>query len=75
MIKKLLDLGNRYAEQSSWVDFALTKFCLFSMGLIAGTAVKEKYRKPVICASIAVFAASYIPLMRKLIGIALNKEN
>lgn len=75
MLKKLLELGNRYAEQSSWKDFALTKFCLFSMGLIAGTAVKEKYKKPAVCASIAVFASTYILLMRKLIGVALNREN
>ena len=74
MIKSLLELGNRYAENSSWKDFALTKFCLFSMGLITGTRVAEKHKKPVICASTAVFAATYIPLMRKVIRIAMNKE-
>lgn len=74
MIKKLLDLGNRYAENSSWKDFALVKFCLFSMGLMAGMFVKKKYRLPVICASIAVFMATYIPLMKKLFTIALKKD-
>ena len=74
MIKALLELGNRYAEKSSWKDFALTKFCLFSMGLIAGTKVPEKHKKSAICASSAVFAATYIPLMGILIRIAMKKE-
>ena len=29
-MKKLLEIGNRYAEQSNWTDFALTKICLTS---------------------------------------------
>ena len=74
MFRKLLKLGDRYAEQSTWKDFALVKFCLFAMGLIAGTFVPKKHRKTVICASSAVFAATYVPLMTKLFRIALKKE-
>ena len=44
-MRKLLDFGNRYAKESSWKDFALVKFCLFAMGLAAGTQVPEKYKK------------------------------
>ena len=36
-MRKLLDIGNRYAKESTWKDFALVKFCLFAMGLAAGT--------------------------------------
>ena len=72
MIKALLDLGNRYAKESDWKDFALTKFCLFSMGLIAGTKVSDRYKKTVVCTAAGVFAATYIPLMAKVCRIAFT---
>ncbi len=74
MMKYLLNLGNIYAENSTWKDFALLKFCLFSMGLAAGTAVKKEHRKAVLAGSAVVFAASYIPLMAKLFRIVSEKE-
>ena len=73
-MKYLLDLGNRYAKESTWKDFALTKFCLFSMGLAAGTIVPKEKKKAVIGISAVIFAATYIPLMTKLFRIALRKE-
>ena len=42
-MRKLLEIGNRYAKESTWKDFALVKFCLFAMGLAAGTQVPDKY--------------------------------
>ena len=73
-MKKLLDLGNRYANESTWKDFALVKFCLFSMGLAAGVMVPEKHKKAVIGGSACVFAATYIPLMAKVFRIAFKKQ-
>ena len=72
---KLLDLGNRYAKESSWKDFALVKFCVFAMGLAAGTLVPDKYKKAAVGAAAGVFAATYIPLMAKVFRIASGKEN
>ena len=69
-MKKLLDLGNRYAQQSDWKDFALTKFCLCAMGLLIGVQIPGKHRRSVRNGAIAVFAATYIPLMCKLFSIA-----
>ena len=46
MWKSLFAFGNRYASQSSWVDFALTKLCLFSMGLAAGANINPERRFP-----------------------------
>ena len=74
MLKSFLSLGTRYAKESDWKDFALVKFCLFSMGLIAGTTVSEKYKNPVIGTALAVFAATYSPLMAKVFRIALKKD-
>ena len=74
MFKKLLEFGDRYASRSNWTDFALTKFCLFSMGLAAGTQVPKKYKKAVLGVSAAVFAASYVPLMVRLARLAFGKQ-
>lgn len=74
MFKALFDLGDRYAKESTWKDFALTKVCLFSMGLAAGTIVPEKHKKAVLAGTAAAFAATYIPLMAKVFRIAFRKE-
>ena len=57
-MRKLLDFGNRYAKESSWKDFALVKFCLFAMGLAAGTQVPEKYKKAAVGTAAGVFAVT-----------------
>ena len=69
-MKKLLAFGNRYANQSTWKDFALIKLCLFSMGLVVGTLVSAQYKRAVIIVSVCVFAATYIPLIVKMIRVA-----
>ena len=74
MMSKLLELGDRYAKQSAWKDFALTKICVFSMGLAAGMAVKEKYRKAVTVAAGAAFASTYVPLMVKMLKLLQEPE-
>ena len=74
-MKYFLDLGNRYMQESDWKDLSLLKFCLFAMGLLIGTQVTEKYKKPVICVSLGVFIATYIPLMSKLFKIISKKES
>lgn len=68
-MKALLRIGDNYAKKSSWRDFAVVKFCLFSMGLIAGMSVPDKEKKPVRAAAAAVFAVTYIPLMYKLFKV------
>ena len=73
-MNKLFDFGNRYAKESTWKDFALVKFCLFSMGLAAGTQIPAKHKKKAIGAAACVFAATYIPLMTKVFRLALKKS-
>ncbi|MBR3168424.1 MAG: hypothetical protein IKF18_07040 [Erysipelotrichaceae bacterium] len=74
-MSKLFELGDRYAKQSTWEDFALTKLCLFSMGLAAGMAVSEKYKKFATVAAGAGFAVSYVPLMVRLLRVATGQED
>ena len=65
-MKWFFELGNAYAKQSDWKDFALTKFCLCAIGVIIGALVPQAYKTPVIAAAAAVFVVTYIPLMVKL---------
>lgn len=74
IVKKLINLGNRYAKESDWKDFALVKFCLFAMGLAVGTQLPGRCKKTVVKASLFVFLATYIPLMVKVLRIASDKE-
>lgn len=68
-MKNLFELGNQYARESDWKDFALLKFCLCAMGIVIGTQVTPKYRKTVIWTSVGVFIVTYIPLMAKVCRI------
>lgn len=71
-MKNLFELGNQYAKESDWKDFALLKFCLCAMGIIIGTQVSPKYKKIVVRASAGVFIATYIPLMAKVCKIMMR---
>ena len=74
-MNKFLTLGNRYARESTWKDFTLVKFCLFSMGLLAGMHMPEKHKKNAAKAAIFAFSATYVPLMAKVLRIATEKTD
>ncbi len=74
MMKMFLELGDNFAKNSNWKDFALTKICLFSMGIAVGTHVPQKQKKVVFGLSVLGFLSTYIILMAKLVRIALGKE-
>ncbi len=75
-MKAFLELGNRYAAKSDWKDFALTKFCVCSIGVMIGSCIPAKNRKKAMAIAGGVFAATYVPLMKKVFGIAkeMNEE-
>ena len=68
-MRSYLSIGNKYLKKSSWRDLAVIKFCLFSMGLLAGMSVRQKDKKAVRIGAATVFAATYVPLMAKLLKI------
>ncbi len=70
MMNKFFELGNRYAADSDWKDFALVKFCLCAMGVIIGANIPKKYKTQVTGAAAGVFAITYVPLMAKVVKIA-----
>ncbi|MEG2176490.1 MAG: permease of phosphate ABC transporter [Oscillibacter sp.] len=66
-MNRLFESANRYIQSCSWRDFALLKFCLASMGVLIGLSLPAKGKKPAAWVAAAVFAATYIPLMRKFL--------
>ena len=73
-MRKLLELGNQYAAESTWKDFALVKFCLCAMGVMIGTLLPEKHERKTIRIAGAVFLLTYIPLMAKVFRIILRSR-
>lgn len=69
-MKRLFEIGNQYAKESDWKDFALIKFCLCAIGVIIGLNILPKHKKVVSHVAIGVFLLTYIPLMAKLFRIA-----
>ena len=44
-MKKLFCYAEKYIAKSDWKDFAMLKFCLFSMGILAGMQIPKRNRK------------------------------
>lgn len=73
-MKKLLEIGNRYAAQSTWKDFALIKFCLCAIGVLIGILIPRKCKKKAAKIAGTVFGVSYSILMTKVFMIAKDIE-
>ncbi len=73
-MKQLFASADTFLRESDWRDLALVKFCLFSIGLLAGLQVTERRRQSVRIAALAVFLLTYIPLMTKFLRILIGKR-
>lgn len=69
-MNKLIDLGNRFAAQSDWKDYALTKFCLMAMGIFIGSFIPSGKSKPARAISAGVFGLTFAVLMSKVLAVA-----
>ncbi|MGM9549381.1 MAG: permease of phosphate ABC transporter [Faecousia sp.] len=73
-MKFLFDAADRYIKTCDWKDLALLKFCLFAMGLFIGAQVPKEEKKPVQAVGLAIFAATYVPLMAKFFAVLSQKQ-
>lgn len=73
-MKFLFSYADEYLHRCTWKDMALLKFCLFSMGLLAGMQVLKKDKKRVRMAASIVFVLTYIPLMMKFLEVVMDKS-
>ena len=62
-MKFIFKIADDYAKTTDWKIFALLKLCLCSIGVMWGLATPKKFHKFAAFASVAVFVATYIPLM------------
>ncbi len=73
-MKRLFCYAERYLEKSTWKDLAMIKFCLFSIGVLAGIQIPKKNRKAAGMIALVVFVVTYIPLMAKFFAVAADKD-
>ena len=73
-MKKLFRVADRYIQSSDWKVIAVLKFCLISLGMIVGMLIKPEHKKVVMVSALAVFMASYIPLMDRLFRMFTETE-
>lgn len=74
MMKKLIQTANLYVQESDWKVFAILKFCLLALGIIIGVNVPKEHKKYVLGGSLAVFIATYIPLMAKFFSLLTRRD-
>ena len=73
-MKQLFKYADKYIQRSTWKDFALLKFCLFAIGVMAGMQIPQQNRKPVRIFAAIVFTVTYIPLMSKFLSVILEGD-
>lgn len=73
-MKRIFASADEFVRESDWKDLAVLKFCLLSLGLLAGMQVAERCKKGVRIAASVVFTLTYIPLMVKYLKILIGKS-
>ena len=71
-MKRIFSSADEFIRESNWKDLAVLKFCLLSLGLLAGTWIAEQRKKGVRIAASVVFLLTYIPLMAKYLKILIG---
>ena len=73
-MKKVFEAADRYVQTADWKLIAVLKFCLVSLGMIIGMLIKPEHKKVAAISAIAVFMASYIPLMNRFFFVFMETE-
>mgnify|MGYP006071759637 CR=1 FL=1 len=66
-MKKLLSAADAYIAKMNWKDLALVKLCLCAAGVMLGLAAPKRVRKWAALGAVAVFVATYLPIMLKFL--------
>lgn len=78
-MKRLFDCADNYIQARDWKMLAALKFCLCSIGILLGVLIPVKHKRTAVAGALAVFLATYIPLMADFLTFAVkyflpNKE-
>ena len=66
-MKKLFSAADAYIAKMNWKDLALVKLCLCAAGVMLGLAAPKKLQKWAALGAVAVFVATYLPIMLKFL--------
>jgi hypothetical protein len=66
---RFLETVDDFCKNADWKDFALLKLCMAAIGFLIGLSVREEKKRPWLIVSLAVFLATYIPLMMKFVPV------
>ena len=73
-MKQIFASADEFIRKGDWKDLEVLKFCLLSLGLLAGMQISEKYKNGVRIAASALFTLTYISLMVKYLNILFGKS-
>lgn len=66
-MKRLFSAADAYIAKMNWKDLALVKLCLCAAGVMLGLAAPKRVRKWAALGAVAVFVATYLPVMLKFL--------
>lgn len=67
---KWTKLAEGFIRQCRVRELVLLALCLYSAGMMLGTALPKPLKKPIIFGMVGTFVASYLPLALKVIKVA-----
>jgi len=73
-MKRIFASANEFVQKSDWKDLAVLKFCLLSLGLLAGMQIPKSCKKNTSIAASIIFTLTYIPLMSKFLDILMGNQ-
>ena len=68
-MNKWFSYANEYVKQSDWKDFACQTLACALRGLMIGISLTKKAKKLAAFGAMAVFIATYLPLIIKFLRI------
>lgn len=71
-MKRLLEIAHDYLDEMGVCDVAVLKICLLALGIILGIKLPKKWRKPALITAAIIFAATYIPMICKLVKVGCS---
>ena len=71
-MKRLLECADSYIQSRDCTMLAGLKFCLSALGVLLGLFIPKKHKKCAAVGALAVFLATYIPLMADFLIFAAD---
>lgn len=73
-MKKLFGWADGYLKECTWKDMALLKFCLGSLGVLAGLQIPQTRRRIAAWTAGLIFIFTYVAVMGKFVLYLLGKH-